>query len=112
MFPRHGGVPKGRSFVATTRLVDRGIYSVVRHPQYLGGILAIFMATPLLYPHWLLGVLGVLGIGVVYFSCAEEEQRLVRQFGTDYVEYMQRVPRINIVTGVWRRMGNRARAGR
>ncbi len=39
MFPRHGGVPKGHRFVETTRLVDRGIYGVVRHPQYPGGIL-------------------------------------------------------------------------
>ena len=36
MFPRHGGVEKGKSFVHTTRLVDTGIYSIIRHPQYFG----------------------------------------------------------------------------
>ena len=51
IFPRRGGVAKGKSFVHTTRLVDTGIYAVVRHPQYLGGILSIFVATPLLYQH-------------------------------------------------------------
>ena len=45
IFPRRGGVEKGKSFVNTTRLVDTGIYSAVRHPQYLGGIFAIFMTT-------------------------------------------------------------------
>ncbi len=32
---RSDGVPKGRSFVHTTAIVDTGIYTVVRHPQYL-----------------------------------------------------------------------------
>ncbi len=65
MFPRRGGVEKGKSFVHTTRLVDTGIYSVVRHPQYLGGIFAIFITTLLWYPHWLFGILGVIGTAVV-----------------------------------------------
>ena len=38
-FPRRGGVPRGKWFVHTTRLVDTGFYAVVRHPQYTGGIL-------------------------------------------------------------------------
>ncbi len=37
VFKRRGGVPKGKSFVHTTRMVDSSIYAVVRHPQYLGG---------------------------------------------------------------------------
>jgi len=43
IFPRRGGVAKGLPFVYTTRLVDTGIYAMVRHPQYLGGILSIFI---------------------------------------------------------------------
>ena len=46
MFPRRGGVTKGKSFVNTTQLVDTGIYAVVRHPQYTGGIYAIFLSYP------------------------------------------------------------------
>ena len=99
MFPRRGGVPKGKSFVSTTQLVDTGIYSVVRHPQYLGGILAVFIPTLLLYPHWLFGVLGVIGAVVLYMGAREEDQRLIRQFGEDYQHYMQRVPRMNILVG-------------
>jgi len=34
-----GGVKEGESYVKTTRLVDESLYAVVRHPQYLGGIL-------------------------------------------------------------------------
>jgi len=57
IFPRRGGVAKGKSFIHTTKLVDTGIYAVVRHPQYTGGIYAIFITTLLAYPHWLFAVL-------------------------------------------------------
>ena len=99
MFPRRGGVPRGKSFVHTTQLVDSGIYSIVRHPQYLGVILAIFVATPLLYPHWIFVVLGVPGIVILYLSTREEEKRLIERFGDDYHTYMKKVPRMNIIQG-------------
>jgi len=102
-FPRRGGVARGKSFVHTTRLVDTGIYSVVRHPQYLGGILAVFLATPLFYPHWLFAVLGIPGILILYFGTIWEEKRLIQRFGDDYVSYMKRVPRMNIIQGIIRR---------
>jgi len=102
MFPRRGGVSRGKSFVHTTQLVDTGIYAVVRHPQYLGGILAIFVTTLLFYPHWLFAVLGVPGSSILYWSRKEEDKYLIRQFGNDYTEYMTRVPRINIIAGVLR----------
>lgn len=100
MFPRRGGVPKGKSFVYTTRLVDTSIYAVVRHPQYLGGILAIFVATPLLYPHWLFVVLGIPGVVILYWSTKSEEQRLIERFGDDYRSYIRRVPRMNLIMGI------------
>ena len=102
MFPRRGGVAKGKSFVNTTRLVDTGIYAVVRHPQYTGGIFAIFITTLLWYPHWLFGVLGAIGTVVVYMSCREEDQRLIQKFGDDYLRYMQKIPRMNFFVGVIR----------
>lgn len=100
MFPRRGGVPKRKSFVHTTQLVDTGIYAVIRHPQYLGGILAIFVATPLLYPHWLFVVLGIPGVVILYWSTIEEEKQLVEQFGDGYRSYMQKVPRVNLILGI------------
>jgi len=100
MFRSHGGVSKGRSFINTTRLVDTGAYSLVRHPQYLGGILSIFVTTLLWYPHWLFGVLGFLGTLVVYLGAKEEDRRLAEQFGDEYREYMQRVPGMNFLSGL------------
>ena len=102
MFPRKGGVPKGKSFVRTTQLVDTGIYALVRHPQYTGGVYSIFITTVLLYPHWLFLLLGSIGIFVIYMSCREEDQRLIQQFGENYLAYMKRVPRMNIFLGIVR----------
>jgi len=106
LFPRRGGVPKGKSFVYTTRLVDTGIYAIVRHPQYTGGIYAIFLATLLFYPHWLFAILGTPGVVCLYLSTREEDKRLVEKFGDDYISYIQRVPGMNIFLGIiraWRR---------
>ena len=107
MFPPRGGVPKGKSFVNTTCLVNTGIYSFVRHPQYLGGIFAIFITTLLWYPHWLFGLLGAAGTVILYLSAREEDQRLIQQFGDDYIRYMQRVPRMNILVGAIRQLQRR-----
>ena len=106
-FPRRGGVLKGKSFVHTTQLVDTGIYAVVRHPQYLGGILAIFVATLLLYPHWLFVVLGIPGAVILYRSTIEEEKQLIGRFGNDYNSYMRRVPRMNLILGIIRVLGRK-----
>ncbi len=104
MFPRRGGVARGKSLVHTTKLVDTGIYAVVRHPQYTGGIYIIFVTTLLWFPHWLFAVLGILGATVTYLSCKEEDKKLVQQFGDDYKDYMQRVPMMNIFLGIFRLM--------
>jgi protein-S-isoprenylcysteine O-methyltransferase Ste14 len=102
MFPRRGSVAKGKSYGHTTRLVDTGIYAIVRHPQYTGGIYSIFLTTFLWYPHWLFGVLGAIGTAVVYMGCREEDQRLIEKFGDAYVDYMKRVPRMNVFLGLYR----------
>lgn len=100
LFPRHGCVPRGKSFVNTTRLVDKGVYALVRHPQYLGGILSIFVTTLLWYPHWLFAVLGIIGSFIIYWSSRAEDKLLVKRFGVDYVDYMRRVPSMNLVLGI------------
>jgi protein-S-isoprenylcysteine O-methyltransferase Ste14 len=104
MFPRWGGVDKGKSFVHTTQLVDTGIYAVVRHPQYTGGVYALFLTTFLWYPHWLFGVLGAIGTAAIYMGCREEDQRLIDKFGDAYVDYMKEVPRMNVFLGLYRRL--------
>jgi len=107
MFPRRGGVPKGKSFVKTTRLVDTGIYAVIRHPQYTGGIYVMFLPTLLLYPHWLFGLLGAVGAVLTYLTIGEGDKLLVEKFGDDYTEYKKRVPGMNFVAGIIRLLRRR-----
>ena len=102
MFPRKGGIIKGKSYVNTTKLVDTGIYAIVRHPQYLGGIISIFITCILWYPHWLFGLLGIIGAVSVYLSTREEDKQLIDKFGDKYVAYMRKMPGINIFLGIWR----------
>jgi protein-S-isoprenylcysteine O-methyltransferase Ste14 len=112
MFPRRGGVTKGKSFVHTTRLVDTGIYAIVRHPQYTGGIYAIFLTNFLMYPHWLFSLLGVIGTAVIYMSCRYEDQCLIEKFGDDYRAYMKKVPGMNFILGLARLYRGRTGNGR
>ena len=109
LFPRRGDVPKGKSFVHTTRIVDSGIYAIIRHPQYTGGIYAIFIPTLLWYPHWLFLLMGIAGTVLTYFSVKTEDRILIEKFGDDYAAYIKKVPGMNFVAGMmmfWRQRKN------
>jgi protein-S-isoprenylcysteine O-methyltransferase Ste14 len=97
-----GGVSKGKSYMETTALVDTGIYAIVRHPQ--GGTAGILLnlALTLIGQHWLLMVLAVVGIVLIYLDTFNADAACIEKFGEEYVQYMQRVPRANFVTGLLR----------
>jgi protein-S-isoprenylcysteine O-methyltransferase Ste14 len=104
-----GGVPEGKSYMETTTLVDTGIYALVRHPQ--GGTAGILfnLALPLIGQHWLLVILGVVGMALLYLDTFRADEACIEKFGQAYVRYMQRVPRVNFLTGIvrlWRRRGS------
>jgi protein-S-isoprenylcysteine O-methyltransferase Ste14 len=73
-FKLKGNVSKGKSYVYTNSLVTGGLYSVIRHVQYTGGIYSIFVATPLLYPHWIFVLLGIPGIWLTYLGTKREDR--------------------------------------
>jgi len=97
-FRKWGGVPKGKGYVHTTVLVDRGVYAIVRHPQYLAGIL-MAVALSLISLHWAVILPGVAVVATCYISMIDEEVSAVEKFGEAYREYMQRVPRANFLLG-------------
>ena len=109
VFPKRGCVPKGKSFIATTRLVNIGIYAVIRHPQYNGGIYAIFVTTLLWYSNLLFAILGVIGTIHTYLSIQEEDKRLINKFGDEYRDYMNQVPGMNIFLGIIKLIQNKRR---
>ncbi len=85
----------------TTRLVDSGIYGVIRHPQYFAGIL-ISVSMMLISQHWTSIAAGAIVIPVWYLECCNADQRLISKFGDEYRDYMRRVPRVNFVLGLIR----------
>lgn len=98
---RYGGVPTGRGYVQTTRLVERGLYAVVRHPQYLGFIL-IGVGVSLVAQHWVVALPGVIVALTSYRLTVDEEHALIDRFGQAYEAYCRRVPRLDAATGLLR----------
>jgi protein-S-isoprenylcysteine O-methyltransferase Ste14 len=101
-FRKKGGVHKGQSYIHTTKLVDSGIYSVVRHPQYVTFILWAISGM-LLFQHWIVILLGVPIIPLTYFDLIRADKSCLERFGYDYKAYMKKVPRANFLLGIIRR---------
>ena len=101
-FRRKGGVPKGESYMKTTELVDTGIYAIVRHPQGGTAWLLINLGVMLIAYHWTSVVLGMVSIGLVYHDTFKTDQYCIEKFGDSYKRYIERVPRVNFMTGIIR----------
>jgi len=105
-FRKRGGVPAKQSFVKTTKLVDTGIYSICRHPQFLGGML-IGLSLFLVAQHWVVVIFGILVIAIFYLGVLEAERSALEKFGQDYQQYKKRVPRLNFILGILRLLKNK-----
>ena len=99
VFRKKADVPKGKSYIHTKIIVDTGIFSVVRHPQYLAMIL-VAIGLILIVQHWLILVLSIVTMTLTYVGIEKQDKILVKKFKEDYKEYMQKVPRINFFLGV------------
>ncbi|MHA2199467.1 MAG: methyltransferase family protein [Candidatus Thorarchaeota archaeon] len=73
------------------RVISSGVYSRIRHPQYLGAILSHIGASFLLSGYFSLLVSPVVII-INYILCLKEEQELIREFGEEYQLYRECVP--------------------
>jgi len=100
-FRKKGGLRKGESYVHTTKLVDTGIYSIVRHPQYVTFIL-FAIAGILLFQHWIVILLGVPIIPLTYVDLIKADKAAIKKFGDEYKAYMKKVPRANFLLGLLR----------
>ena len=75
----------------TEKIVDTGVYSIVRHPQYLGGLLAHVGITFLLSA-WYSLLVSPLMIFLVYLISRKEEEELIKEFSKEYEDYKKKVP--------------------
>ena len=105
-FRRKGGVRKGKSYIHTTQIVDTGIYSIVRHPQYVTFILWA-IAGMLLFQHWVVVLLGIPIIPLTDIDLIRADKDAVEKFGDDYKYYMKKVPQVNFLLGIIRRLRKR-----
>ena len=94
---------KKKDFTSTTEIVKQGIYSVVRHPLYLGWFLA-YPAAMMVSQHWLIVGLGVIGMASMIQITRNADTQLVAKFGPEYENYMKEVPRLNIISGIARKL--------
>jgi len=90
-----GGVSKVSLRVAETHrpveVVDTGVYSLVRNPQYLAGLLAHVSLSIMLSAFYSLLITPLIFL-IIVFMCMQEEELMIREFGQEYIAYMQKTP--------------------
>ena len=105
-FRKKGMVKKGKSYIHTTKLVDTGIYSIVRHPQYITFMLWS-VAGMFLFQHWIVIILGIPIFPLTYIDLFNADKDAINKFGESYKQYMKRVPRANFLLGILRVLGKK-----
>jgi protein-S-isoprenylcysteine O-methyltransferase Ste14 len=73
------------------KVVTTGVYSIVRHPQYLGGLLA-HVGFSFLLSGWYSLLSTPLVVTGVYLISRKEETELTREFGQEYLDYKRKTP--------------------
>jgi len=87
-------------------LVESGMYAFVRHPEFLGHIF-IISALVIISQRWISFIVGAILIVLLCLAMIEEEKRNIEKFGNAYMDYMKRVPRINLIAGIIRQINRR-----
>ncbi len=80
------------------RVVDTGVYSLVRHPMYFGTLFLI-VGTPLALGSWWTLLLTPVFLLLLYFRIASEEKVLMRDLA-GYAEYQRKV-RYRLIPFIW-----------
>jgi protein-S-isoprenylcysteine O-methyltransferase Ste14 len=82
----------GLSSSETHKLQTQGIYSISRHPFYLGFICILFSSC-LLSPHYV-NILAFVGAWLIHhFIMIKEEEYLTSVYGEDYKQYAKKTKR-------------------
>jgi protein-S-isoprenylcysteine O-methyltransferase Ste14 len=102
-FRKKGRVKSGKSYIHTTQIVETGIYSIVRHPQYVTFMLWA-IAGMLLFQHWIVVLLGAPIFPLTYIDLIKADKDAIEKFGDDYKAYMKKVPRANFLLGIIRKV--------
>ncbi len=98
-FKKYGEIEKGKSFIHTTRLVDKGIYSIIRHPYWLCWILLSISLT-LISQYMIMIIITIVVLPIIYLETYSMDNGLIEKFGEDYKLYKKKVPRMNLILGI------------
>jgi protein-S-isoprenylcysteine O-methyltransferase Ste14 len=74
----------------TEKIITSGVYSITRHPQYLGGLLAHVGISFLLSASYSLLSTPLMAV-LVYLISKKEEKELIKEFGKEYEDYRKKV---------------------
>lgn len=72
-------------------VVKRGLYSYVRHPQYLGFSIA-GLGLLLYWPRFFILIAFITMLFIYYLLARNEQWRMERKYGDSYRSYMERIP--------------------
>ena len=106
LLSKHGGTKDSQTYMHASKVVDKGLYAITRHPQYLGYI-CLACGFALLSQHWAAFLLAVISASLFYIQAVQEERYCLIQFGDPYEQYLRRVPRFNIILGILRTLQGR-----
>jgi len=82
-------------FPEESEVQNHDIYSVVRHPAYMAGV--IFAAAAIIFRCSIYSiVLGIIGYLIFRIHIRREEAELLDRFGEGYREYMGKVPALHV----------------
>lgn len=76
-----------------TQLVIEGLYRYVRNPMYVGAVLILLGEVILFRSGWLLLYAACLWSALHIFLVKIEEPQLIRRYGTNFINYLETIPR-------------------
>jgi protein-S-isoprenylcysteine O-methyltransferase Ste14 len=103
---RSGAVRQGKSYIHTTKIVDQGIYYIMRHPQFFTWMLWA-IAGMLVFQQWIIVLLGIPVFPLTYLDLMRADKNLLDKFGDEYKIYMKKVPRANFMVGLLKAFRNK-----
>jgi protein-S-isoprenylcysteine O-methyltransferase Ste14 len=83
------------------RFIEKGIYTVVRHPVYLG-LMLLFIGMMFISDLRWSSILAFPSVVTMYYYTIKEEQIFLERFGDEFEDYLKRVPRLDIFLGIYR----------
>ena len=85
------GIGLAETHCSPKKILNTGIYSTARHPQYLGWILA-HIGISFLLSVWYSILFTPVLVALVYLISKKEEEELIKEFGKEYENYKKEVP--------------------